>query len=281
MSPLIQITKSDGSRQIFDEEKLVNSLHRVGANKDVIDNVVEEIEREMWDGMPTTDIYTRAFALLKKHSKHVAVKYSIRRSLIELGPEGFAFEKFVGRIFGLWGYEYVNDQTLIGTCVEHEVDVVAWKGDTLAMTEVKFHNEFGLKSDLKVALYVKARFDDLSDSVYNYGGKERKLTERFLFTNTKFTESAVRYGECKDMKMIGWNYPIHGNIHELIEKNGLHPITCSTLLSHEEKRNLISGGTIMCKEVISEPGRLEKIGVKPDRNEEILNECKLIIEKAK
>jgi len=58
MSPLIQITKSDGTRQLFDEEKLRSSLKRVGANNEIIDNVVEEIEREMWDGMPTTDIYT-------------------------------------------------------------------------------------------------------------------------------------------------------------------------------------------------------------------------------
>jgi hypothetical protein len=281
MSPLIQITKSDGTRQLFDEEKLVNSLKRVGANAEIVENVVEEIEREMWDGMPTTDIYTRAFALLKKHSKHVAVKYSIRRSLIELGPDGFAFEKFVAHIFTLWGYEAVNDQTLMGTCVEHETDVVAWKDDDLAMAEVKFHNEFGLKSDLKVALYVKARFDDLSDNLYSYGGKERKLTQKFLFTNTKFTESAVKYGECKDIKMIGWNYPIHGNIHELIEKNGLHPITCITLLSHEEKRNLISAGIILCKEIMLDNNTLTKIGVKPERVGDIVNECKIIIEQAK
>ncbi len=281
MSPLIQITKSDGTRQLFDEEKLRSSLKRVGANNEIIDNVVEEIEREMWDGMPTTDIYTRAFVLLKKHSKHVAVKYSIRRSLIELGPDGFAFEKFVAHIFKLWGYDAVNDQTLMGTCVEHETDVVAWKDNDLAMAEVKFHNEFGLKSDLKVALYVKARFDDLSDNLYNYGGKERKLTQRFLFTNTKFTESAVKYGECKDIKMIGWNYPIHGNIHEIIEKNGFHPITCITLLTHEEKRNLISSGVILCKEIIQDREVLTKIGVKPERIDNIVNECTTIMQEAK
>lgn len=45
------------------------------------------------------------------------------------------------------------------------------------MAEAKFHNELGIKSDLKVVLYVKARFDDLKENVYMYG-KERKTRRR-------------------------------------------------------------------------------------------------------
>jgi len=276
MNHLINITKSDGTTQLFEEEKLVNSLKKSGATVDAVDEVVDEIEREMWEGMPTTDIYHRAFELLKKRSHPAAIKYSIRRAMFELGPDGFPFEKFVARVFMMWGYEAVTDQTILGTCVEHEVDVVAWKGDTLAMTEVKFHNEFGLKSDLKVALYVKARFDDLSDTVCDYGGVKRKISEKYLFTNTKFTETATTYGTCKDLKMISWNYPHVGNLHELIEKNNLYPITCLTTITHQQKKDLISENIILCKEIVSNPAVLTHIGVKDDDSKRVIDEARII-----
>ncbi|MGC9605653.1 MAG: ATP cone domain-containing protein [Minisyncoccia bacterium] len=279
----ISVTKSDGTKQLFDEEKLVNSLRRVGASAGAIDEITDEIEKEMWDGMPTTDIYSRAFNLLKKHHHPTAVKYSVRRALFELGPDGFPFEKFVARIFRLWGYEAVTDQTLTGTCVEHEVDVVAWKGDELAMAEAKFHNVFGLKSDLKVALYVKARFDDLTETIFDFGGRERKLspTGHYLVTNTKFTDSAVKYGECKDLKMIGWNYPAKGSLHKIIEENGLHPVTCLTSLSHQEKRDVIGRGVLTCVDLIGTPAVLKDAGVKGEAAEKVLTEAELIVEQAK
>ena len=276
MNHLIKITKSDGSSQLFEEEKLVNSLKKAGATEGAIDEVVDEIEREMWEGMPTADIYHRAFELLKKRSHPAAIKYSIRRAMFELGPDGFPFEKFVAHIFMMWGYEAITDQIVMGNCVEHEVDVVAWKGDTLAMSEVKFHNEFGLKSDIKVALYVKARFDDIVDTVCDYGGVKRKLSEKYLFTNTKFTETATTYGACKDLKMISWNYPRVGNLHELIEKNYLYPITCLTTLTHQQKNELLSKNIILCKEIVANPAVLIQIGVKDIDSKRVLDEARVI-----
>lgn len=281
MNHLIQITKSDGTRELFEEEKLVSSLKRVGASDEVIEDVIEEIGKQMHDGMPTAEIYTRAFALLKKHSMPMAVKYSIRRAMLELGPDGFPFEKFVARIFKMWGYETVTDQTLRGASVEHEIDVVAWKDDALSMAEAKYHNEFGMKSDLKVALYVKARFDDLAAVEFDYGGKKRKLTERWLFTNTKFTDRAITYASFQDIKLVGWNYPQTGNLHELIEKNGLHPVTCLTTLSHQQKRDVIHAGILACKDLVEQQPLLANIGLKPDEISRAVAEAEIIIKNAK
>ena len=128
-----------------------------------------------------------------------AVGYSIRRALLEMGPDGFPFEKLVSRLFQIWGYETLTDQTCLGTCVAHEVDVVAWKDDELSMVEAKFHNEFGLKSDLKVALYVKARYDDLAKTVFDYGGKKRILSSEghWLVTNTNLATHGLA-GTCQE-----------------------------------------------------------------------------------
>ncbi len=276
MNHLIHITKSDGTTQLYEEEKLVNSLKRVGAASDVIDDVVDEVEKEMWEGIPTADIYHRAFELLKEHSAPAALKYSIRRAMFDLGPDGFPFEKFVARIFKVWGYDSITDQTILGICVEHEVDVVAWKAEELVMCEVKFHNDFGLKSDLKVALYVKARFDDIADTELEYGGTKRKLTDRFLFTNTKFTEVAIQYGVCKGLNMISWNYPHDLSLHKIIEDNGLYPITCLVSLSHQQKKDLIGLGVIVCPDIIENPGSLKAIGIHPEATKVVMSEVEMI-----
>lgn len=281
MNHLVSIIKSDGTKELFEEEKLVSSLKRVGAADDIVADVVDEVEREMREGMSTADIYKRAFVLLRKHSMPTAVKYSIRRAMMELGPDGFPFEKFVARIFKLWGYEAVTDQTLLGTCVDHEIDVVAWKGNDLAMVEAKYHNEFGMKSDVKVALYVKARFDDLAGNEFDYGGTKRKLTERWLMTNTKFTDKAVKYGECNHLKLVGWNYPEKGNLHEIIERNGLHPISCLTTLTRDQKKDLVGRNTLVCIDLVGNPSILSDIGVKGTAAEKVLTEAQLIIEQAK
>ncbi|MDD5165028.1 MAG: ATP cone domain-containing protein [Candidatus Pacebacteria bacterium] len=281
MNHLISITKSDGTHQLFEEEKLKSSLKRVGASDEVIEEILEEIGKTMHDGMTTNEIYGHAFVLLKKHSHHVAVKYSIRRALIELGPDGFPFEKFVSRVFQSWGYQTITDQTVLGKCISHEVDVVGWNKDKLIMAEAKFHNEFGMKSDSKVALYINARREDLAETFFDYGGIKRKISEFWLVTNTKFTDQAIIYGECNHLHMLGWNYPVQGNLHEIIEKNALHPVTCITGLNHQQKKDLVGRNIVTCSDLIRQPQILESIGIKNADAEKIVNEAKLIIKVAK
>ncbi|MFA6601703.1 MAG: ATP cone domain-containing protein [Candidatus Paceibacterota bacterium] len=281
MNHLITITKSDGTKQLFEEEKLVNSLRRIGSSAEAIEDVVDQVEKEMKEGMSTTDIYNRAFFLLRKHSTHAAAKYSIRRAMMELGPDGFPFEKFIARLFETWGYKTLTDQIMLGRCVDHEIDVLAWKGEELAMVEAKYHNEYGMKSDLKVVLYVKARYDDLMDTVFENDGLKRKLSGRYLVTNTKFTDKAVRYAECNGLKLIGWNYPAKGNLHDLIFENSLQPIACITSLTREQKKDLVGRGLLLCTDIIGKPSVLHDIGVKPEETEKILTEAQMVIEEGK
>jgi len=281
MNHLISIVKSDGTKQLFEEEKLVTSLKRVGAPQEAIDEIVDEVEKNMRDGMTTEEIYRTAFNLLRKHSHHTAVKYSIRRALIELGPDGFPFEKFVAKVFQFWGYQTITDQTVLGKCITHEVDVVAWNAEKLVMVEAKFHHELNIKSDSKVALYIEARREDLAGTDFDYGGIKRKIDEFWLVTNTKFTDQAITYGECNGLKMLGWNYPSHGNLHEIIEKNSLHPITCITTLTHQQKKDLIGRGVLTCADLIREPQALDQVGVKGEDAKKVVEEAQIIIKVGK
>jgi hypothetical protein len=276
MKRLVTITKSDGTQELFEEEKLAQSLRNVGGDHSLIEKILKHLEKEIHDGMPTSEIYRHAFHLLRKHSIPVAIKYSLRRALSELGPDGFSFEKYIARIFEAWGYETLVDQTVFGGCVAHEVDVVAWTRDKLIMVEAKFHNEFVLKSDLKVLLYIKARFDDLKENKYAYGGVERTLTEGWLVTNTKFTDQAIKYGECKGVKMIGWNYPRHGNLQDIIEELRLHPFTCLVSLSNVHKKMLLSKGIVLCKDILEHPNVLKEIGMPIQEAQKVFDEARQV-----
>ena len=281
MTNTISITKSDGTRQAFQREKLANSLRKSGASMAAINEITETVERGMKDGMTTTDIYRQAFDLLKKFHHPIAVKYSVRRAIMDLGPDGFPFERFVARIFRLWGYETLTDQTVLGSCIPHEIDVVAWKKDKLVFVEAKYHNEFGMKSDSKVALYIEARREDVSGVMYDYGGIKRRINEFWLVTNTKFSDQAIKYAECKNLKLVGWNYPAKGNLHDIIEQNGLHPITTMASLTRDQKKDLIGRDAMVCLDIIGNPAILDKVGVKAENKERVLTEAQTIIEQAK
>lgn len=274
MNHLIRIKKADGSLEFFEEGKLIESLKNSGGADDIIDEIVDKVEEEMHDGMPTSEIYRHAFILLRKHSIPTAIKYSLRRALSELGPEGFPFEKYISKIFHAWGYETLTDQTVMGVCVSHEVDVIAWNKEKLVMVEAKFHNELGMKSDVKVALYIKARFDDIKGNMFDYGGIKRKLSEGWLITNTKFTEQAIKYGECNGLKMIGWNYPPEGNLQDIIEKLKLHPFTCLASLSNDQKKFLLGKGVVLCTDIFNSQHLLAEIGMQDDEINRVVDEIR-------
>ncbi len=281
MSPIL-VVKSTGEQEVFDPSKLIFSLRRAGANSGQAHEIATHIEKELFDGMTTNDIYRHAFDLLRSYPVRsaaitaAAVKYSMKRAVSELGPAGFPFEKFVAEIFKAKGYEAVTDQIVEGNCVEHEMDVVAWKGNDLVMVEAKFHNEAGLKSDIKVALYIKARFDDLKGRSFMYGGKKRKLTKCFLITNTKFTDHAIRYAECQDLALIGWNYPKKGNLEDLIEEAKLHPLTALPSLSEVEKKKLLEQGLVLCKDINLPSDQLVARGLDKERVSAVLMDIKNI-----
>lgn len=276
MNQLVTITKADGTTELFENKKLADSLRNAGGDKEIIEKIIEHIKKELHDGMPTSEIYRHAFRLLHEHSPPIAVKYSLRRALSELGPDGFPFEKYVSRIFQAWGYETLVDQTIFGGCVSHEVDVVAWTKNKLIMVEAKFHNEFVLKSDLKVVLYIKARFDDLKENSYSYGGIHRKLDEGWLVTNTKFTDQAIKYGECQKIKMLGWNYPQKGNLQDIIEELHLHPFTCLVSLSNVHKKLLLGKGITLCRDLLDHPNVLKEIGLSTAEAQKIYDEARKV-----
>ena len=270
----LYVIKADGKRELFDVAKLEHSLKLAGASGKSVEHIIEHVKQHLTHGITTHEIYKHAFELLYKAEHPIALKYSLKRAVQDLGPSGFAFEDFVAEILKEQGFKTKTDQTVKGFCVEHEIDVVAWNEKELIMIEAKFHNEQGTKSDLKVILYVKARFDDLLKVTFNYDG-ERKIDEAWLVTNTKFTSTAIEYGSCQGgIKMVGWNYPPIGNLHDMIIESKLHPLTCLVSLNGHEKKVLLDKGVVLCKTLVENPDLLEVTGLKDDEREKVLEEIK-------
>jgi Holliday junction resolvase-like predicted endonuclease len=260
--PKIYVTKSSGERELYDRKKLVASLKRAKAHKKTIDSIVGEIEGTLYDGITTTEIYKEAHNILKNKENNSAIKYSIRRSLLNLGPSGFPFERFIAQIYEAKGYKVKVGDVLQGKCIKHEIDVMAYNDKELILIEVKFHNQLGIKSDTKVALYVNARFDDLRDKEFSIGGKKRKMTSAALITNTKFTHNSKRYMKCTgEIDMISFEYPSKGNLYQMIDETKVHPMTCVPLLTKKDKRNLMDKGIVDCYDLKNHKSLMESLGM--------------------
>lgn len=276
MSPNI-IIKANGEREPFDSRKIRRSLVRSKASPEVAEAIIEQIEKEFEGEITTSELYQRAFEYLKQHQKGVAIRYSLRKAIMDMGPTGFPFEQFIAEIYRAKGYEVTTEFNAKGNCVEHEIDVTAWKDKELIFVEAKFHNDHGIKSDLKVALYIKSRWDDLKDIEFSgFGEGKMKMVKGILITNTKFTESAIQYAKCQNMELIGWNYPENGNLQDLIEETGLHPITCLTSISQAEEKRIMEAGIVLCKQAKENRDVLKQAGISPEKIVEMMEEIELV-----
>jgi len=271
----MQIVKGDGTRETFEIEKLKKSLERSGAPSDSATRVADEIARTIKDGMTTTDIYRRAFARLHKEEKALAARYSMRRALLDMGPSGFPFEDYFCALMRAKGYEAEVRQILKGRCVDHEVDVVLKKDGVSAGAELKFHNTPGFKTDLKTALYVRARFTDIE----SYAADCEELcpvSEGWLVTNTKFTAQAVRYAECAGIRLLGWSYPQKGNLSDIIKETGLYPVTVLTSITRKEEAALLAQQVTLCRDIAHDPESLARAGIPRHKHQEIIAESRQV-----
>ncbi|MDO8492298.1 MAG: restriction endonuclease [bacterium] len=271
--PLL-ITKENGELERFDAGKLIFSLHRSGASDKAVNQIIRHIRGELYHGISTKDIYRHAYDLLRRMEKPAALRYSLKRAVLDLGPSGFPFEDFIGEIFKAKGFTVETGVIMQGSCVPHEVDLVASNEKKFIVGEVKFHNELGMKSDLKVALYVQARVDDLKK--YRAERGERQIDEGWLITNSKFSKMAVQYANCKGMKVLSWTYPRFGNLQDLIEEAKIHPITALTTLTRQDKNLLLQNGIVLCKSIVENTEVFKKVGITGPKLERTIEEGRLL-----
>jgi Holliday junction resolvase-like predicted endonuclease len=274
MNSTTLVKKASGEKEPFSLEKLENSLLRTGADREAVNLIADKISNWLHDGVSTKKIYRKAFKLLKKHRNGVAARYQLRKAIMELGPTGYPFEHFVGQVIRQLGYEVKVGQILQGHCVTHEVDVVATNDDIQIFVECKFYNSQSKHASVQVPLYIHSRVEDII--------KTRKLMPEYsnfsfqgwVVTNTRFTTDATDYGKCAGLNMISWDYPAGRGLKDIIEKEGLFPVTTFTTLNKLQKQILLDEGIVLCRQICQSPGIIEKIEVSPQKREKILKEVR-------
>ena len=275
----MKIIKANGEETSYEPEKIARSLERAGAGQEVIQEVLSATEKELFDGIHTKAMYKIVFRNLKKLSHGTAGKYHLKSAIMELGPTGFPFEKFIAALLEAEGYQTLTDQIVQGHCVKHEVDIIAEKDNKHFMMECKFHGTTGNICDVKVALYVYARFLDVEKTWLNIPGHAQKFHQGWLVTNTRLSGDAEKYGKCVGMGLLSWNYPRGDSLRERIDRNGLYPITCLTTLSKHEKQALLNKKIVLCHTVCERPSVLNGIGLSMARKSMALEEAKTICKK--
>ena len=268
-----KVIKSSGEKADFSISKLRNSLYRSGADELTVDNIINTVRDELYQGISTKEIYNRAFSLLKKRKSIYASKYKLKKAIYELGPTGFPFENFIGALLTYSGYSVSVGKILQGKCVSHEVDVIAIKNEEHIVAECKFHSEKTTTCNVKIPLYIHSRYRDI---VAQYEHSNKGPNEGWVVTNTRFTSDALAYGKCAGLYLLSWDYPKKNGLKDRIDRLGLYPITVSSLLTNREKQFLLSREIVLCRQLADDTFYLDHLGIPEPRKGKILAEISML-----
>lgn len=266
------VKKASGEVEPFSQQKLENSLRKAGASEETINKITANIKSWLYEGVSTRKIYARAFGLLKRKTGGSAARYKLKKAMMELGPTGFPFERFVGELMKLQGFDVQTGQITQGNCVQHEVDVVATNKNIQRLMECKYHNSPEKISDVKVPLYIRSRMNDIIDRRKKnpeFAGLE---FEGWVVTNTRFSSDAIDYGTCSGLKMLSWDFPENNALKDLIERYHVFPITTLVHLNQKQKVFLAEKGIVLCRQLFQQKQVLDELDLSNTARRKILAE---------
>ncbi len=274
----MKIVKHSGNIVEFNPSKLRQSLLKSGASPMTVSTILKTIEKEVYEGISTKQIYKMAFGLLKKECHSLAARYNLKEAVRLLGPAGFFFEKYIARLFAAEKYQTVTNLVLRGNCVSHEIDVLIKKNEEIAMVECKFHMGKDVHSDVKIPMYILSRFNDLKDNRHAIFTRNDVISKCWIVSNNRFTSDAIAFAKCSKLNLLCWDFPENNNLKTKNDTNHLYPVTCLTTLSLAEKDKLLVMDVILVKEIINNSECLEKIGLSPNRIKNVIKESSQLCE---
>jgi len=247
----IKVTKASGIIEDLDTKKLMASLLKSGAERDRADDIIERILYEVEPYTSTKKIYRLAKKYLRQLNHASGLRYTLKRALFRLGPSGYPFEKYFGELLKNYGYKVKTGLILEGRCVKHEVDVLAVNEKEISIVECKYRNRAGSATDVKVAMYVHSRFQDLRPVIKSrYPGKN---CIAWLVTNTRFTSDAIKYAECTGFRIKSWGYPQNKSLQHMIEDKRLYPVTVISGIKSGLVKILAEHNIILLKDLAALP----------------------------
>ncbi len=236
------VIKKDGQKEFFDEEKFCNNLLKLGLDKEETLKICKRLIDKLPDEIRSDELYKLTLKELQKLDLALATRYNLKQAIYRLGPTGYPFERYVGKILAHYGFETFINVWIDGKCLSYEIDVLAIKNGERYIIECKYHQKSGTKSDLKTALYVFGRYLDIKEKYPDL--------KPWLFTNTKITSEAIIFAECRNIKVTAWKYPKNESLENLIETKFLYPITVLTRGNPQIFKKLIEANVILLQDFL-------------------------------
>jgi Holliday junction resolvase-like predicted endonuclease len=256
------VRKADGTRQLFDREKIVATCLRMDATEDVAEAVADNIVSRVHDGTETREILEMIFRILGRYKPTIRYHIDLRRSLglLRSKPD---FEVFVQVLLSEHGYEITPNQILRGRCVEHEVDAIAKRNGLTYIVEVKQHADYHARTGLDVARITRAVLEDLVEG-YEAGLNQLKVDHAMIVCNTRLSEHAKQYAGCRGILHIGWGSPPEHDLQTMIKERSAYPITYLKGLKNSTRDRLVSVGIVTLRQLADRrPDDLSReIGIK-------------------
>ena len=274
---VIYAIKADGSRQVFDKEKIVKTCLSMGASQQVANDVANRIEFRVYDGIRTKKILDMIFEDLGRVLPRVGYHIDLRTALSMVKPKP-DFELFVQALLREYGYEVSPSQIIRGKCGEHEVDAVAKREGRTYIVEAKHHFEHHTVTGLDIPRIARATVEDIRDG-FKEGLTTIDVDNAIVVCNTRFSEHAERYSECRGIELIGWGYPLGHGIERMIYEKKLYPLAYLRSLGAAQRDSLAATGIILVKDLVtSNSGELaRKTGLPADVIERVVREARTIL----
>ncbi len=271
------ITKSNGQVAAYDPARVQRSITRTGVDVVTAKGITERINKNITPGMKTHEIYAMVAKELEVKKPWAAARYDLRKGIVKLGPAGFNFEKYVASVLAAYGYKTQTPETYKGACIEHEIDVTAEKDGRTAFIEAKFRHDFRASINIKDTMATWSRFLDLVDG--SNIGTCPHFDEVWIVTNARFTDQSLKWGHCKNMKLIGWNHPEEHSFAEMVDLDSLYPLTVIKQITDEELQKFAAADLMLCRELLEIEAReiVKRTGISLKKIESLIPICEQIV----
>ena len=273
---MIYVTKADGSKQPFDKQKIINTCLRLQATLEQAQSIADRIQAKAYDGIPTRKILQMIFQHMKKYRPAIGYQIDLKQAIAMLRSKP-DFEIFVAKLFEAMEYEVETNLIMQGKCIEHEIDVIARKGNEVILIEVKHHVNHHTYSGLDVFLQMNSTLEDLKEG-YEIGKNKLKFTRAILICNTKVSDHARRYALCRGLEFIAWKFPPEKGLERLIEEYKLYPITFLKNIERGEAHKLADIGIVTVKQLLDDAEKIsKKSGINKNRILELQKDTKIVL----
>ncbi|MBU7025070.1 MAG: restriction endonuclease [Theionarchaea archaeon] len=242
------VTKADGTKAPFDKRKIVRTCLRMGASQSLAETVADTIDTKTEDGVRTRKIMDMIFALMAEYKPGTKHLISLRKALALMNSKP-DFEQFVRTLLDKKGFTVSPNQIITGKCVEHEIDGIIQKDGKTFLLEVKHHRNYRTVTGLDEVRIARAVLEDMIEG-YESGSNNLDLDGILLVCNTKFSDHARRYADCRGIDHIGWNSPPDFDLAKLIGETQIYPVTYLKGVDKSVFKSLSSANIILLSQVV-------------------------------